>query len=113
MVKIRLKRFGSKKNPVFRVIVIDSREKREGKAIEELGFYNPKTKEMQLKKENAISWITKGAQLSETVKYLIENCDANGNLIKKEQKPKKLSKKALAKTKAEKENQAKEEVAAE
>ena len=44
MVKIRLKRLGYKKNPTYRIVVIDSREKREGRPIEELGHYNPKTK---------------------------------------------------------------------
>ena len=47
MLKIRLKRLGAKKAPTYRVIVINSTTKREGKPIEELGYYNPKTKEMK------------------------------------------------------------------
>ena len=48
MLKIRLKRLGAKKAPTYRIIVINSTTKREGKPIEELGHYNPKTKEMKL-----------------------------------------------------------------
>ena len=47
MLKIRLKRLGAKKNPTYRIIVINSTTKREGKPIQELGYYNPKTKVMQ------------------------------------------------------------------
>ena len=103
MVKIRLKRLGYKKNPTYRIVVIDSREKREGKPIEELGFYNPKTKEMKLNKESALNWVKKGAQASATVSYLIANCDENGALIYKKKEVVKLSKKAQEKAKAEEE----------
>ena len=48
MLKIRLKRLGAKKAPTYRVIVINSTTKREGRPVEELGYYNPKTKEMKL-----------------------------------------------------------------
>ena len=97
MVKIRLKRLGYKKNPTFRIVVIDSRSKREGAPIEELGHYNPKTKEMKLNKESAQNWIKKGAQASETVQYLIRNCDENGCLVSNKNQEQKLSRKALAK----------------
>ena len=102
MVKIRLKRLGAKRNPVYRIIVIDSKEKREGKPILELGFYNPKKKELKLNKEKALEWIKNGAQPSDTAKYLIDNSDETGNLIKKvEVAEVKLSKKAKAKLEAE------------
>ena len=101
MVKIRLKRMGYKRNPIFRIVVIDSRSKREGAPIEELGFYNPKRKEMKLNKEKALEWIKKGAQPTETVDYLIKNCNDEGGLVVKE-KAKKLSKKAQAKLEAQK-----------
>jgi len=98
MVKIRLKRLGAKRNPIYRIIVIDSREKREGKAILELGFYNPKKKELKFDKAKALEWIKTGAQPSETVQYLIDNSSDEGTLIKKaETTEKKLSKKAKAK----------------
>lgn len=103
MVKIRLKRLGSKRNPIYRIIVIDSREKREGKAINELGFYNPRQKDLKLNKEKALEWIKNGAQPSDTVKYLIDNSSETGTLIKKAPtEEKKLSKKAKAKLEAEK-----------
>ena len=80
MLKIRLKRLGAKKAPTYRVIVINSTTKREGKPVEELGYYNPKTKEMKLNKEHALEWIKKGAQPTDTVKYLIANCNHDGCL---------------------------------
>lgn len=111
MVKIRLKRLGAKRNPIYRIIVIDSREKREGKPICELGFYNPKKKELQLDKTKTSEWIKNGAQPSDTVKYLIENSNEAGILLRKQaSEEKKLSKKAKAKIEAEK--KAKTEAAA-
>ncbi len=105
MVKIRLKRFGDKKNAIYRIIVINSAAKREGRPIEQVGFYNPKTKELRLDKTKATEWLKKGAQPTDTVKYLIDNSDENGNLIKKEKEGQaKLSKKAKAKAEAEKQN---------
>ncbi len=112
MVKIRLKRLGYKKNPHFRVVVISSKEKRQGSPIVELGYYNPKTKDMKLNKELAQEWISKGAQPSETVQYLINNCNDDGTLNYKKSTKEKLSKKALAKANAAKE-EAKEEAKAE
>lgn len=98
MVKIRLKRLGYKRNPIYRVIVINSREKREGRPIAEIGHYNPKHKELKLDKAAALDWVKKGAQPTDTVKYLIDNSDDNGNLIRKEAAAEpKLSKKAKAK----------------
>ena len=102
MVKIRLKRMGYKRNPIFRVVVINSRDKREGRPIQELGYYNPKTKEMKLDKESALDWVKKGAQPSETADYLIKNCKEDGTLDYKKPETKKLSKKALTKLEAEK-----------
>ena len=109
-VKIRFKRMGSKKNPFYRVVVADSRAPRDGKFIEELGYYNPKTKEMKLNKESALAWISKGAQPTDTVKYLITNCNEDGTLNYKKSEVVKLSKKAQAK-KAEEEARKAEEAA--
>ena len=103
MLKIRLKRLGAKKAPTYRVIVINSTTKREGRPIEELGYYNPKTKEMKLNKASAEAWISKGAQPTDTVKYLIANCNADGTLNYKKSETVKLSKKAQAKKAAEEE----------
>lgn len=112
MVKIRLKRLGSKKNPTYRIVVINDLQKREGKPICELGHYNPKTKEMKLDKATALDWVSKGAKPTETVQYLINNCDEEGKLIYKQKTEKKLSKKALAKLEAEKEAKAQAEAEA-
>ena len=112
MVKIRLKRLGYKKNPTYRIVVINDLQKREGKPICELGHYNPKTKEMKLDKATALEWISKGAKPTETVQYLINNCDDEGKLIYIEKTEKKLSKKALAKLEAEKEAKAQAEAEA-
>ena len=101
MLKIRLKRLGAKKAPSYRIIVINSTTKREGKPIQELGFYNPKTKEMKLDKVAAESWISKGAQPTETAAYLIKNCNEDGSLNYKKSEVVKLSKKAKAKQEAE------------
>lgn len=107
MLKIRLKRLGAKKAPTYRIIVINSTTKREGKPVQELGHYNPKTKAMKLNKEVALEWIKKGAQPTETVQYLINNCNEDGSLNYKPKAEKKLSKKAVAKAEAEKEAKAK------
>ena len=106
MLKIRLKRLGAKKAPTYRVIVINSTTKREGKPIEELGHYNPKTKVMQLNKSKAEEWISKGAQPTETAAYLIKNCNEDGTLNYKKKETVKLSKKAQAKAAAEAEAKA-------
>ena len=103
MVKIRLRRLGYKKNPVFRVVVLNSTTKREAAPIQQLGFYNPKTKEMKLDKQSALEWIKKGAQPTQTVKYLIDNCKDDGTLNYVKKQTEKLSKKAQAKLQAEKE----------
>lgn len=107
MLKIRLKRLGCKKSPAYRIIVINSTTKREGKPVQELGHYNPKTKEMKLDKVTALDWMTKGAQPTDTVKYLLANCKEDGTLDYKVKTEVKLSKKAMAKVEAEKASKAK------
>lgn len=107
MLKIRLKRLGCKKAPAYRIIVINSTTKREGAPVQELGHYNPKTKVMKLDKAAALEWIKKGAQPTDTVKYLIDNCKEDGSLDYKKKTEVKLSKKAIAKLEAEKEAKAK------
>ncbi|MBR1425326.1 30S ribosomal protein S16 [bacterium] len=107
MLKIRLKRLGAKKQPSYRIIVINSTTKREGKPIQELGFYNPKTKEMKFDLASAKEWISKGAQPTERVQYLIKHCKEDGTLNYKKKETVKLSRKALAKKQAEEEAAAK------
>ena len=71
-VKIRLKRMGAHKSPFYRVIVADSRCPRNGRFIEELGYYNPLTEPAVIKidSEKAVEWVKKGAQPTEIVKRL-------------------------------------------
>lgn len=73
-VKIRLKRMGAKKAPFYRVVVADSRYPRDGRFIEELGYYNPTTNPADIKidVEKAQTWVKNGAQPTETVKSLLK-----------------------------------------
>ena len=75
-VKIRLKRMGSKKNPFYRVVVADERAPRDGRFIEEVGYYNPLTKELKLDNEKAAEWIGKGAQPTDTARALLKKSGA-------------------------------------
>lgn len=70
MVTIRLSRYGRKKAPFYRVVVVDSRKKRDGSFLEVLGFWNPMKDEKEIDKANFDAWIKKGAQVSDTVKKL-------------------------------------------
>ena len=76
-VKIRLKRMGAKKTPFYRVVVADSRYPRDGRFIEEIGYYNPLTEpaEVKIDAEKAKQWIANGAQPTETVKSLLKKSD--------------------------------------
>ncbi len=73
-VKIRLKRIGAKKAPFYRVVVADSRYPRDGRFIEEIGYYNPLTNPVDIKidSEKAQKWLSNGAQPTETVKSLLK-----------------------------------------
>lgn len=74
MVKIRLRRMGAKKAPFYRVVVADSRYPRDGRFIEEIGYYDP-TKEpsvVYIDKEKADKWLANGAQPTDTVKKLLK-----------------------------------------
>lgn len=75
MVKIRLKRMGMKKSPFYRIVVIDSRDARDGRPIEEIGHFNPMTQPVELKvdAERAQYWLGVGAQPTQTVKTLLRN----------------------------------------
>ena len=74
MVKIRLRRMGSKKTAFYRVVVADSRSPRDGRFIEELGYYNPITDPATIKinEEQAKKWIADGAQPTETVRSIFK-----------------------------------------
>ena len=76
-VKIRLKRLGAKKAPFYRVIVADERSPRDGKFIDQIGYYNPLTDpaEIKIDAEKANAWIAKGAQPTDTVRALLKKAD--------------------------------------
>jgi small subunit ribosomal protein S16 len=76
VVKIRLKRVGAKKAPHYRIVAVDSRARRDGSPIEELGYYNPRSKELKLDREAVTKWMNNGAQPSETVAHLIKRAEA-------------------------------------
>lgn len=72
-VKIRMRRMGSKRKPFYRVVVADSRMPRDGRFIEEVGYYNPLTNpaEVKLEEDKVFEWLEKGAQPSDTVRSLL------------------------------------------
>ena len=75
-VRIRLKRFGTKRRPYYRIVVMDSRSPRDGRTIEEVGFYHPieiEEKQIKVKEERVREWLNKGAQPSDTVRKLLNN----------------------------------------
>ena len=71
MLKIRLKRTGRKKQPFYKLVLMENLSKRDGKAIAELGFYNPLTKLIQVDKVQLHKYIMNGAYPSNTVRHLI------------------------------------------
>jgi len=70
MIKLRLKKYGRKGQPCYRIVAIDSRTKRDGRSIEELGFYNPMTDETHLKFQQIKERLKQGAQPSNTVRNI-------------------------------------------
>lgn len=85
MVKLRLKRMGSKYNAFYRIVAADARAPRDGKFIEEIGFYNPHTKEVKVNETLKNKWLSQGAVPSETVKKLftkVAQVNANGKVVK-------------------------------
>jgi small subunit ribosomal protein S16 len=78
MLTIRLRKFGAKKKPFYRVVVTDSRSPRDGRFLEVLGYYNPLKEPLEIKVdlERAAYWINNGAKPSDTVKSLIRKAKA-------------------------------------
>ena len=113
MVRIRLKRTGTRNQACFRVVVMDQRSSRDGKAIEELGYYDPCRKVDDINLERAEYWKGVGAVISETVQDIIDR-KRNGVVLKDRVRKPSMSKKAAAKAAAEAEAKAKaaEEAAA-
>jgi small subunit ribosomal protein S16 len=72
--KIRLRRMGAKKNPFYRMVVADARSPRDGRFIEELGYYNPATTPatVSIDEEKALKWLSNGAKPTETAQSLLK-----------------------------------------
>ena len=106
MIKLRLKRFGKKKEASFRIVACNSTSRRDGRPLQELGFYNPRTKETRLDTEALRTRLTQGAQPTDVVRTLLEK----GGLLEKTERPSiaigkaKLEKEKAAKTKNEESN---------
>ena len=94
-VKLRLRRMGKKKQPIYKVVAADSRSPRDGKFIEAIGLYNPKTDPatVDIKEERALYWLGVGAQPTDTVKNLLSN---QGIILKKELKKNGLNEEQIA-----------------
>lgn len=74
-VKIRMRRMGAKRKPFYRIVIADSRAPRDGRFIEEVGYYNPVStpKELKLEEDKILDWLEKGAQPSDTVRSFLSN----------------------------------------
>lgn len=77
-VRIRLRRMGAKNRPFYRLVVADSRSPRDGRFIEEIGYYDPTTEPatLSVKQDRALEWLRRGAQPSETARALLEKSGA-------------------------------------
>ena len=99
MIKLRLKRFGKKREASFRLVACNSTSRRDGRPLQELGFYNPRTKETRLDTEALRTRLGQGAQPTDAVRTLLEK----GGLLEKKVRPAEL----VGKEKQEKERKAK------
>jgi small subunit ribosomal protein S16 len=100
MLKIRLTRLGRKKRPYYRMIVLDVRSRRNGEALDLLGFYDPVRKQLKLDVDKANAWVAKGAQVSTTAQRLLGLCQGKSNEIIALPKPKPKGQHAPAPAKA-------------
>ena len=83
MIKLRLKRFGKKKEASFRIVACNSTSRRDGRPLQELGFYNPRTKETRLDTDALRLRLSQGAQPTDVVRTLLEK----GGLLEKIERP--------------------------
>lgn len=75
MIKLRLKRYGKKRAASYRIVAMNSRDRRDGRPLEELGFYNPITDEVHLEVEPIIKRLREGAQPTDTVRRILEKAN--------------------------------------
>jgi small subunit ribosomal protein S16 len=84
-VKIRLRRMGAKHQPSYRIVVADSRSPRDGRYIDQVGFYNPLTNPatITIDQEKAVDWLRRGAQPTETVAILLNKVNITAEEVRK------------------------------
>jgi small subunit ribosomal protein S16 len=82
MIKIRLKRFGKKREASYRLVAMQSTSRRDGRPLEELGFYNPRTDEVRLDTEAIVKRLQQGAQPTETVRRILEKANVIEQKVK-------------------------------
>jgi small subunit ribosomal protein S16 len=75
MIKLRLKRYGKKREVSYRIVAINSRARRDGRPVEELGYYNPRTDETRLDVPGIVRRLQQGAQPTDTVRRLLEKAN--------------------------------------
>lgn len=75
MIKLRLKRYGKKREVSYRIVAMNSRDRRDGRPLEELGFYNPRTDETRLHVEPIVKRLKAGAQPTDTVRRILEKAN--------------------------------------
>lgn len=81
MLTLRLSRVGTKKRPVYHLVATDSRARRDGRFVENLGYYVPNRQVLVLKQDRIEHWLARGAQVSETAKHLISRVRVKGNQV--------------------------------
>ncbi|MBW4594534.1 MAG: 30S ribosomal protein S16 [Brasilonema angustatum HA4187-MV1] len=75
MIKLRLKRYGKKREPSYRIIAINNLARRDGRPLEELGFYNPRTDEVRLDVPGIVKRLQQGAQPTDTVRHILQKAN--------------------------------------
>lgn len=85
MIKLRLKRYGKKREVSYRIVAMNSTSRRDGRALQELGFYNPRTDETRLNVPEIVRWLQQGAQPTDTVRHILQRAEV---LPKSDKSPK-------------------------
>jgi small subunit ribosomal protein S16 len=80
MIKLRLKRLGKKREVSYRIVAMNSYSGRDGRALAELGFYNPRTNETRLDVPAIVQWLQQGAQPTDTVRHLLQKANVFAQL---------------------------------
>jgi small subunit ribosomal protein S16 len=75
MIKLRLKRYGKKREVSYRIVAMNSRDRRDGRPLQEIGFYNPRTDETRLDVPSAVKWLNQGAQPTATVRSILKKAN--------------------------------------